>query len=113
MRDEVKDYALAHGLFVLLQNGDSIEICNPRRLHPCRVVKVSVQPAKFITNQPVAPVPIAQAAIVFITLADNIHAPNQPPPPVQHGLHITLVIGHARDVQSPWCHLLYAWVSFK
>jgi len=34
MSDAVKDYALGHGLFVLRQNGDSIEIGNPEGFTP-------------------------------------------------------------------------------
>ena len=34
MSDAVKDYALQHGLFVLRQNGDSIEIGNPDGFSP-------------------------------------------------------------------------------
>ncbi|MBV5299950.1 MAG: hypothetical protein JZU64_17900 [Rhodoferax sp.] len=34
MSDAVKDYALAHGLYVLRQNGDSIEIGNPEGFVP-------------------------------------------------------------------------------
>jgi len=34
MSDVVKDYALGHGLFVLRQNGDSIEIGNPEGFAP-------------------------------------------------------------------------------
>jgi len=34
MSDAVKDYALQHGLFVLRQNGDSIEIGNPEGFTP-------------------------------------------------------------------------------
>jgi len=34
MSDVVKDYALGHGLFVLRQNGDSIEIGNPEGFTP-------------------------------------------------------------------------------
>ncbi len=34
MSDAVKDYALAHGLYVLRQNGDSIEIGNPDGFTP-------------------------------------------------------------------------------
>ena len=34
MSDAVKDYALGHGLFVLRQNGDSIEIGNPDGFTP-------------------------------------------------------------------------------
>jgi len=34
MSDAVKDYALARGLFVLRQNGDSIEISNPEGFSP-------------------------------------------------------------------------------
>jgi len=32
--DAVKDYALGHGLYVLRQNGDSIEIGNPEGFTP-------------------------------------------------------------------------------
>jgi len=34
MSDAVKEYALGHGLFVLRQNGDSIEISNPEGFSP-------------------------------------------------------------------------------